>query len=258
MSDIDFIGGNAALLRVVGLVMLFGGTPCIAQTVEAANQAMECQALGTTDFSAVQDAPTQILGAQLVQAGEGLPSYCQVRGYVTPNVNFELRLPAAHWNGKFMEAGCGGFCGSIVSDSCDHPLRQGYACLATDEGHQSTLIDAKWAYNNLQAEVDHAYRATHVTALAGKAITEQYFRQAPRRSYFMGCSGGGRQGMVEAQRFPWDFNGIIVGAPGLDLTGAFMNLLWGGVSNVDPAGKPILQPGRAAAARGGVGAVRRG
>ncbi|MBI4164982.1 MAG: tannase/feruloyl esterase family alpha/beta hydrolase, partial [Acidobacteria bacterium] len=90
----------------------------------------------------------------------------------------------------------------------------------------------------LQAQIDYAFRATHVAALAGKAITEHYYGKAPRKSYFWGCSGGGRQGLVEAQRFPWDFDGIVVVAPGINLSGVLMSRLWN--TRVATQGGPSL------------------
>jgi feruloyl esterase len=108
-------------------------------------------------------------------------------------------------------------------------------------GHQSTDGDAIWAYNNPQAEIDHGYRAGHVAALAGKAIVERYYGQNPRKSYFIGCSTGGRQAMMEAQRFPWDFDGIVAGAPSLSLTGVHMNLLWANRALIGETGEPVLK-----------------
>lgn len=174
----------------------------------------QCSALNIADLSTLQDAPTQITAVRWVQAKEALPTYCQVQGYVAPQVGFEIRLPATNWNRKFLMAGCGGYCGAVYAGACDAPLRKGYACIVTDMGHKSrSAADGLWAYNNLQAEIDFGYRATHVATLAGKAITQRHFQAAPERSYFMGCSTGGRQGLVEAQRFPWDFDGIIAGDP---------------------------------------------
>src|SRR5262245_6708609 len=184
--------------------------------------AEQCTALKNVDFSNIQDAPTQITAAKLIGT-KGDPVYCQVQGYVSPQVNFEIRLPVSNWNKKFMETGCAGACGTVLIDwLCPSLLGKGYACIASDMGHAGKFGNGLWAYNNLQAEVDWGYRATHVTALAGKAITERFYRKAPDKSYFMGCSTGGRQGMVEAQRFPWDFDGIIAGAPSSDQSGAIM------------------------------------
>ncbi len=182
----------------------------------------QCTALKHVDFSRIQDAPTQITEARLIEA-KGDPAYCQVRGYVSPQVEFEIRLPVNNWNGKFMETGCGGACGTLYIDwKCPSLLHKGYACIASDMGHEARVGDGLWAYNNLQAEVDWGYRAAHVTALAGKVITERFYKKAPDKSYFMGCSTGGREGMVEAQRFPWDFDGIIAGAPASDQSGTIV------------------------------------
>jgi len=97
-----------------------------------------------------------------------------------------------------------------------------------------------WAYNNLQAEVDYGYRATHVAALAGKAIGERYYGRVPSKAYFMGCSTGGRQGLVEAQRFPWDFAGIVAGAPSTSETYPSMHSLWAARVTLDEAGRSLF------------------
>jgi hypothetical protein len=178
--------------------------------------AQQCSALSKADFSGIPEAPTQILQAASVEATVSVPAYCVVKGVVAPNVGFELKLPAVNWNGRFFEAGCGNYCGVIYQKVCDAPLRKGYACIATDSGHKAPagdvfMTDGKWASNNLQAELDWGGRATHVTAVAGKAITENYYGKAPVKSYFEGCSYGGHQAMVLAQRFPWDFDGIVGG-----------------------------------------------
>src|SRR5688572_11737496 len=111
-----------------------------------------CESLERADFSGVLDAPTQLIKAQPVKATGSLPAYCVVEGYVTPNVGFEIKFPTDSWNGKFLQVGCGGWCGStLFSFACEGPLSRGYACIASDMGHKSTTTDAKWAYNNLQA-----------------------------------------------------------------------------------------------------------
>ena len=200
----------------------------------------QCTALKNVNFSDIQDAPTQITAAKLIETKDD-PVYCQVQGYVSPQVNFEIRLPVNNWNGKFMETGCAGACGIVSIDwLCPSLLRKGYACIASDMGHAGKFGNGLWAYNNLQAEIDWGYRATHVTALAGKAITERFYRKAPDKSYFMGCSTGGRQGMVEAQRFPWDFDGIIAGAPSSDQSGAIMVRLWAALAMRAIDGASIL------------------
>jgi feruloyl esterase len=168
-----------------------------------------------------------------------------VLGYVAPYVGIGLVLPITGWNGKLLKYGCGGYCGiapEIQLASCRDPLRRGYACVVSDMGHSSTGADGKWAFNNLQAEFDFGYRATHVAARAGKAITEAFYAKAPSRSYYMGCSTGGRQGMVEAQRYPWDFDGIIAGSVNIGFEDEIMELLWDARALRGPDGKYLLRP----------------
>src|SRR6185436_16459691 len=98
--------------------------------------------------------------------------------------------------------------------------------IVSDMGHRSTGTDGKWAYNDLQTKIDFAFRSTHVVLLAGRAIAEKFYGRPAHHSYYTGCSTGGRQGFVEAQRFPWDFDGIIGGAPVIDETGDGMAVGW--------------------------------
>jgi Tannase and feruloyl esterase len=217
-----------SVLVAICFTVISAGTAASAQSARTVTSAAMCKALQTSDFTTIQDAPTQVTATNWVEADDKAPAYCHVLGYITTSIGIEIRLPATIWNGKFLEVGCGGFCGTTgFIHLCDGPLRKGYACIATDMGHQSTTQKALWAYNNLQAEIDHSYRAAHVAALAGKAIVENYYSQAPNKAYFIGCSTGGRQAMVEAQRFPWDFDGIIAAAPSLSVTGVHMDFLWG-------------------------------
>lgn len=200
-----------------------------------------CESLRSTDFSRVPDALTQVIEAKRVPQSDDAIEYCEVRGYVATGVGFLLRLPSVNWNGKFMELGCGGTCGTTAHISgCNGPLRRGYACIVSDGGNKSTGGDVKWAYNNPQAVIDYWFRASHVTALAGKAIAERYYGQTPNRSFFMGCSAGGIQGMFEAERFPWDFDGIVAGGPALNLTGIWMNFLWANRALTGKNGEALL------------------
>ena len=223
-------------VAVAALVLMMAGG---ASEVRAASE-LQCQVLQGQDFSSVIDAPTHLMATRVVEASDGVPAYCQVKGYVAPSVEFEIRLPLENWNGKFLQRGCGGFCGGVFIAACDNHVKDGYACIASDMGHTSSAIDGKWAYNDIQAEIDFGYRATHVVTVAGKAITAAFYANAPERSYYMGCSTGGRQGLVEAQRFPYDFDGIVAGAPVINETGAGMQLLWTVAVNRDDSGKQIL------------------
>lgn len=160
---------------------------------------------------------TNLLSATVVPASEDLPEYCRVLGYVRPAINFEIRLPTAGWNGKFYMAGCGGFCGTIDTTAISMGLMRNYAVSTMDGGHWGeTVFDApRWAYQNRQAEIDFAYRAVHETARVTKTLINTFYGQAPNKSYFDGCSNGGRQAVMEALRYPNDFDGIISGAPDL-------------------------------------------
>ena len=208
---------------------------------EAHAMGVRCGALLKEDFSSILDAPTQVTDVTLASASGGIPAYCKVVGTIEPQIQFELRLSTTGWNGKFVEVGCGGWCGSVPSVGCDPVLLRGYACVATDTGHQvnQSLL---WAAGNLQAQIDFGYRAIHVAALAGRAIAERYYATAARHAYFFGCSTGGYEGLEEAQRFPNDFDGIVVGAPDIDQVGANLRALWIARNIQDPQGNLTLSP----------------
>jgi hypothetical protein len=191
-----------------------------------------CEALkSSTLFAGVQDAPTSVTSATYVEATAERPAYCALEGYVTPTVGFAVWMPTG-WNGKLMARGCGGFCGIVAGEfACKDPIRVGYACVQTDMGHKSGLTDGVWAYHNLQGKVDFGSRSTHVSTLAAKAILTSYYGHPARWNYFLGCSTGGRQALMEAQRFPADFQGIVAIAPALNETGASIQLTWSLLAN---------------------------
>jgi hypothetical protein len=228
------------LLSVLTLVLLLAGLRSPAHA--AADPASSCAALHGGGFGDLVDAPTQILNAHWVAASASVPAHCDITGYVATHVGFGMLLPSpAQWNGKLVSHGCGGMCGIVATDfACDGALRASYACVQTDMGHTSSLTDAKWADHDLQALVDFGYRATHVATVAAKAVTAAFYARAPRHNYFFGCSTGGRQGMVSAERFPADFDGIVAIAPAINETGAGMQLLWSVRANLDLQGRPIL------------------
>ncbi len=159
-----------------------------------------------------QKAPqgTTITAATLVEATGSQPRYCRVEGHTaTPGneVNFRLGLPE-RWNGKYYFVGVGGLGGTI--GRLDAGLERGYASASTDTGHDAD--DPDWAKNRAK-EIDYGHRGTHVTAVAGKALTASFYGRAPEHAYFNGCSNGGRQALMEVQRYPTDFDGIIAGDP---------------------------------------------
>jgi hypothetical protein len=149
--------------------------------------------------------------------------HCRVTGLIGTEIRFSLLLPDT-WNGKFMMGGGGAFVGTL-----DHQAREtvndGYATAGTDSGHRGDFFDASWALDNLERQVNFGYVAVHRTAETAKAIVRHYYGATDMRSYFSGCSNGGREGLMEAQRFPDDFDGIIAGAPALDFVGIAAQLI---------------------------------
>jgi pimeloyl-ACP methyl ester carboxylesterase len=191
---------------------------------------------------------THILSASVVTDDSDLPKYCLVTGYVLPAVNFEIRLPIEQWNGKFYMTGCGGFCGSVNSDSknfylgMNYGLKRNYAVSTMDAGHWGeSFSDGRWALNNRIAEIDWAYRAVHETARVSKLVIETFYGREPEKSFFNGCSTGGRMAVMEALRYPEDFDGIISGAPAIDYTGLVaVYFTWMVRANLGPDGKVIV------------------
>ncbi len=155
-----------------------------------------------------------------VPATATVPEHCRLQAAVpTGNasdgfnkVNFQVKLPSA-WNGKFYMAGGGGFAGSF--SNTDKALSAGYATVSTDTGHTGSSLDGTWALNNRPALVDFGYRAVNVSTIAGKAATQAYYKQPIRYSYFEGCSSGGRQALMQIQRYPASYDGIIAGHPAI-------------------------------------------
>jgi hypothetical protein len=244
-SHMNFCPPVSLIGRVVLIMLLIPWGQAVADSDPCS------RLLGSPDLLELPDAPTTLTSARTVEAVDGLPAHCLVEGYVAPQVHFELRLPGAGeadvraWNGKFLMQGCGGLCGGINSATCDDALVRNYAVVVTDMGHRAPSYQSLWAYDNREAEIDFAYRATHVVTVAAKAIVEHYYGSAPDHSYFRGCSTGGRQGLVEAQRFPADYDGVIAGAPVLNETAtAALHLIWSGQANLDGENSPVLSADR--------------
>jgi hypothetical protein len=159
-----------------------------------------------------------------------LPPFCRVAGVIRPtgdsNIQFEVWMPESRWNGKFQGIGNGGFAGSISFGPMAAAISHGYATASTDTGHTGGVTDATWALGHPEKVADFGYRAIHETAARAKAIIDAFYGQRPRRSYFSSCSNGGRQALMEAQRFPADYDGIIAGAPANHWTHLLTAALW--------------------------------
>jgi len=153
----------------------------------------------------------------------GQPGYCRVTFTLTPSadsaIRAELWLPAPErWNGKFQGVGNGGLAGDIPQGPLEAGLARGYATAATDTGHDNAAGVGRFALGHPEKIVDYGHRAIHLTAVAGQAITTAYYGRKPRHRYFVGCSQGGQEALMEAQRYPADYDGIVAGDPDYNQT----------------------------------------
>jgi feruloyl esterase len=144
-------------------------------------------------------------------------AFCRVALTLKPSTDSDIKvevwLPSTGWNGKFQGVGNGGFAGSIDYQELAMAVSKGYSAAATDTGHEADPGDAQWALNHPDKILDFGYRAIHETADRAKAVIKAFYGNAPKRSYFNSCSDGGREALMEAQRFPADYDGIVAGAP---------------------------------------------
>ncbi len=149
------------------------------------------------------------------------PALCRVVAALHPtaasDIRIEVWLPAAVWNGKFLGVGNGGFSGSIAYAALAEGVNRGYATASTDTGHEGS--SGRFALGQPGKVIDFGYRAVHVMTQAGRHLAQSFYRRPASRSYWTGCSAGGRQGLQSAQRYPADYDGIVAGAPALDWTG---------------------------------------
>lgn len=195
------------LLLIVIAILLFP-TLSVAQTASSDGQeaCLSCAAIKDLRLADVR-----ILEATEETEGS---TYCKVVGVISKEINFELLLPKA-WNGRFAMGGGGGFVGS-VQNSARWSVHQGYATSGTDTGHQGSGIKADWALHQMERQVNFGHLAIHRTAEVSKTIIHHFYCAEPSYSYFFGCSRGGGQAMMEAQRYPEDFDGIVAAAPAFD------------------------------------------
>lgn len=235
--------------QLITTLFVAGAGMAFAIPAHGAEPAAQCAAIGQADFAKTPDAPAQILQATLVAANGDQPALCHITGFVKSNTSFEIQLPVDRWNGKFLQAGCAGFCGRTMSWYCRDATARGYACIVSDLGHRSAMsspaapsLSALWAKDNDSAQIDHGFRASHATTVIGKAIVAGFYGKQASRSYFNGCSEGGREGLIAAQRFPWDFDGIIAGAPAMDAGRTFLSQIWNSRAMYGSDGNPHFTP----------------
>jgi hypothetical protein len=160
-----------------------------------------------------------------------LPEFCRVAGVIEPSsdshIEFEVWMPPqSAWNGRYLGVGNGGFAGSLDYPDMAAAVKNGYAVSSTDTGHKGTSTEAAWALGHFEKIVDYAYRAIHETADKSKAVVHAFYGAGPRHAYFNSCSNGGRQALLEAQRYPADYDGIVAGAPANYLSHLVAGFVW--------------------------------
>jgi feruloyl esterase len=172
-----------------------------------------------------------IMAAELARAPADGPEYCRITGVIAPEIQFEIDLPTG-WNRRFYMFGNGGYAGEdlnapIRQTLSANALRAGFVTAQTNTGHDAAREPlATFAPGSLQKTIDYAFRAVHRTVVAAKALADAYYGRPVTFSYWDSCSTGGRQGLMSAQRFPEDFDGIIAGAPVRNFVDTMVNYVW--------------------------------
>ena len=188
---------------------------------------------------------------EVLTGSTAAPAHCDVRGTISDNIKFAVFLPV-QWNGRFQMVGNGGKAGTISIGDMRIQLRLGYAASSTDTGHDNAIQaegGARFGNDALfgkEREIDFGWRAVHLTAKTSQDLVRAHYGSRPKYSYWNGCSTGGRQGLMEAQRFPDDFDGYIIGAPVYDYTGqqmtapAYLRALYTRIPPTSPADGPVV------------------
>jgi feruloyl esterase len=164
-----------------------------------------------------------------------LDEHCRVKLVVEPQISVEIWLPTARWNGRFQGVGGGGLAGIISYPALATGVQNGYAAASTDTGHVGST-DARWAIGRPDLLVDYGHRAIHEMTVKAKAVVEAFYGRPAHHAYFTGCSTGGRQGLMEVQRYPADYDGVLAGAPAINISIFHAGQLWAAQHTlVDPA-----------------------
>ncbi|WP_207950800.1 tannase/feruloyl esterase family alpha/beta hydrolase [Marinobacter sp. JSM 1782161] len=238
--------GNRRWPAIIGLLgLLFGVSAAQASTGPAdlarVKPAVACTSLINTDLVDIGGKGSRVTAA-VDTTNDGVP-VCAVSGTLAPAIEFRVLLPRETWTQRYMQLGCGGLCGRIsmrsgASDGCQVLANGGFVLGSTNMGHDGN--GGEFGLDP-QKRADFAYRAQHLTADTAKRLIRAYYGQSPEYAYFNGCSDGGREALVEAQRYPDDFDGIIAGAPAMNFQ--VQNTLyhgWQATVNRDDDGNAIL------------------
>jgi feruloyl esterase len=205
--------------RVIAACLLVAGVPFAdpagaGQAGGSQPKHLECASLAGLQLPGVRI--TEAVAIPAPEKGPITVAHCRVSGVIDKETRFTELLPD-RWNERLFAGGGGGFVGS-VDNQARASVNFGYATVGTDTGHQGGTTDAQWALDNRERQVNFGYLAIHRMTEAAKAIVKAYYGADSKYSYFFGCSNGGRQALMEAQRYPDDFDGVVSGAPALDFT----------------------------------------
>jgi feruloyl esterase len=174
--------------------------------------------------------PALYSGRDISALYRSLPAFCRVSATARPtsdsDIRIEVWMPISEWNGRLLGLGNGGFAGQIDYQNLAMAMSRGYAATATDAGHTGSPIDATWALGHPEKVVDFGHRGIHEMTRVAKATARAFYGKPPRRSYFEGCSDGGREALMEAQRYPDDYDGILAGAPANTWTKLLTTAVW--------------------------------
>jgi feruloyl esterase len=217
------------MMRLISLVLALCPTgPCWSASVT------HCASLAALNLPGVK-----IVRAEVIAAGAPLPQLlrfiahpplCRVATTLQPvaesHIKIEVWMPLTHWNGKFLGLGTGGWGGQIPYEDLATALTRGYAAAASDTGHDDPKGSGEFAIGHPEQVIDFSYRAIHEMTLAGKALVGAFYGRAGKTNYFNGCSSGGREALIEAQRYPLDYNAILARSPDTSITHEDANDLW--------------------------------
>jgi feruloyl esterase len=206
-----------------------GASACerLAHLTLPATKIVEARAVAAGTFNGP---PAPFSGRDMSALYRSLPAFCRVSATATPTADSEIKIevwmPLSAWNGKLQAVGNGGFAGLIDAPNLGVAVSKGYAATATDAGHAGSPVDATWALGHPEKIVDFGHRAIHEMTGVAKDMVRAFYGQAPRRSFFAGCSDGGREALMEAQRYPEDYDGILAGAPANAWTKLLTTAVW--------------------------------
>ena len=245
-ATVALLSGTAAVLSFLGLSSLAYAeepTPPVGTQVVANDNCANLAQLKLEQV-VIQSAATQAALAPVVGANlpnmtgtpnsgppiKDLPAFCRVTGSIHPeagsDIRFEVWLPSDGWTGRLMGVGNGGLAGSFSYIDLGSAVKEGFVGAATDTGHSGTPADSSWAKGHPARVSDYGWRAMHLTTVTAKTLTQHFYGRAADHSYFASCSNGGRMGLMEASRFPDDYDGILAGAPASTATNVIMTHIW--------------------------------